>query len=207
MNITFMRLLRYYSRQLEITFEMIGRLFAPRRKETPLYFEEVGLTLSVPPYLAVLSKKQLSARLKKATKKGDEPATSFATGDNCQTLFIARNAENYYMSGIMISLGDCRPVEAKNEYYEFLQSQLTELKDRYKKYAKVMVEEQSVDGVISDLPFEKTEITIRVPEEILYYVYYYHGFHQGYQILLCAMFSGEKKGMDMVRCIEQARFA
>ena len=207
MNITFMRLLRYYSRQFEITFEMIGRLFTPRRKETLLYFEEVGLTLSVPPYLVVLTKKQLSARLKKATKKGDEPTTSFATGDNCQTLFIARNAESYYMSGIMISLGERRPVEAKNEYYEFLQSQLTELKDRYKKYAKVVVEEQSVDGVISELPFEKTEITIRVPEEILYYVYYYHGFHQGYQILLCAMFSGEKKGMDMVRCIEQARFA
>ena len=207
MNITFMRLLRYYSRQFEITFEMIGRLFTPRRKETLLYFEEVGLTLSVPPYLVVLTKKQLSARLKKATKKGDEPTTSFATGDNCQTLFIARNAENYYMSGIMISLGERRPVEAKNEYYEFLQSQLTELKDRYKKYAKVVVEEQSVDGVISELPFEKTEITIRVPEEILYYVYYYHGLHQGYQILLCAMFSGEKKGMDMVRCIEQARFA
>ncbi len=73
-------------------------------------------------------------------------------------------------------------------------SQLNDLKERYKKYAKVLVEEQSVDGVIGGLPFEKTEITARVPEEILYYVNYYQGFHQGYQILLCAMFTGEKKG-------------
>jgi hypothetical protein len=207
MNITFMRLLRYYSKQFEIAAEMVGNLLGPRRTETLLYFEEIGLTLSVPAYLAVLTKKQLITRLKKATKRDDKPATSFATGDNCLTLFVARNAENYYMSGIMISLDDCRPVEAKNEYYEFLQSQLMDLKDRYKKYAKVLVEEQSVDGVISEMPFEKTEITVRVPEAVLYYVYYYHGFHQGYQILLCAMFSGEKKGMDMVRCIEEARFS
>ncbi len=96
--------------------------------------------------------------------------------------------------------------DAKNEYYEFLQSRLNDLKERYKKYAKVFVEEQSVDGVIGGLPFEKTEITARVPEEIIYNMSYYHGFHQGYQILLCAMFSGEKKGMDMVRHIEEARF-
>ncbi len=93
----------------------------PRKKETILYFEEIGLTLSVPVYLAVLTKKQLVARLNKATKRGDKPTTSFATGDNCRTLFIARNAENYYMSGIMIPLDDRRPVDAKNEYYEFLQ--------------------------------------------------------------------------------------
>jgi hypothetical protein len=133
----------------------------PGKKETLLYFEEIGLTLSVPVYLAVLTKKQLASRLKKATKRGDKPTTSFATGDNCQPLFIARNAENYYMSGIMISLGDRRPVDAKNEYYEFLQSQLNDLKDRYKKYAKVVVGEQSVDGMIGGLPFEKTEITAR----------------------------------------------
>jgi hypothetical protein len=186
---------------------MISHLFSPRRKETLLYFEEIGLTLSVPAYLAVLSQKQLVTRLKKAMKKDDKPITSFATGDNCRTLFIARNAEGYYMSGIMISLGDRRPVDAKNEYYEFLQSQLNELKDRYKKYARVLVEEQSVDGMIGGQPFEKTEMTVRVPEETLYYVYYYHGFHQGCQVLLCAMFSGEKKGMDMVRCIEEARFS
>ncbi|HEV3411115.1 MAG TPA: hypothetical protein VG101_01495 [Puia sp.] len=202
-----MSILRYYSRQFEITFEMIRNLIIPRKKETLLYFEEIGLTLSVPVYLAVLTKKQLITRLKKATKRDHKPATSFATGDNCQMLFTARNAENYHMSGIMISLGDRRPVDAKNEYYEFLQSQLNDLKERYKKYAKVLVEEQSVDGVIGGLPFEKTEITARVPEEILYYAYYYHGFHQGYQILLCAMFSGEKKGMDMVRHIEEARFS
>jgi hypothetical protein len=203
----FMRSLRYYSRHFEIAFEMISHLFSPRRKETLLNFEEIGLTLSVPAYLTVLSQKQLIARLKKAASKRDKPTTLFATGDNCRTLFIARNAENYYMSGITISLEDRRPVEAKNEYYEFLQSQLDELKDRYKKYSKVLVEEQSVDGMISGEPFEKTEITIRVPGEILYYVYYYHGFHQGCQVLLCAMFSGEKKGMDMVRCIEEARFS
>ena len=202
-----MRLLRYYSRQFEITFEMISHLFSPRRKASPLYFEEIGLTLSVPPYLAVLSQKQLITRLKKVTKKDDRPIASFATGDNCRTLFIARNAEGYYMSGIMISLGDRRPVDARNEYYEFLQGQLNELKDRYKKYARVLVEEQSVDGMIGGQPFEKTEITVRVPEEILCYVYYYHGFHQGYQVLLCAMFSGEKKGMDIVRSIEEARFS
>jgi hypothetical protein len=207
MNITFMRLIQYYSRQFEITFEMISNLFRPRKKETLLYFEEIGLTLSVPVYLAVLTKKQLTARLKKADKRGDKPTTSFATGDNCQTLFIARNAESYYMSGIMIPLDGRRPVDAKNEYYEFLQSHLNDLKDRYKKYAKVVVEEQSVDGMIGGLPFEKTEITVRVPEEILHYLYYYHGFHRGHQILLCAMFSGEKKGMDMVQRIEGARFA
>jgi hypothetical protein len=61
--------------------------------------------------------------------------------------------------------------------------------------------------VIDRLPFEKTEIAARVPEEILYCAYYYHGFHQGYQILLCATFSGEKKGMDIVRHIEEARFS
>jgi hypothetical protein len=202
-----MSILRYYSRQFEITFEMIRNLIIPRKKETLLYFEEIGLTLSVPVYLAVLTKKQLITRLKKATKRDHKPATSFATGDNCQMLFTARNAENYHMSGIMISLGDRRPVDAKNEYYEFLQSQLNDLKERYKKYAKVLVEEQSIDGVIGGLSFEKTEITARVPGEILYYAYYYHGFHHGYQILLCAMFSGEKKGMDMVRHIEEARFS
>jgi hypothetical protein len=186
---------------------MIRNLIMPRKKETLLYFEEIGLTLSIPVYLAVLTKKQLAFRLKKATKRGQKPATSFATGDNCQMLFTARNAENYHMSGIMISLGDRRSVDAKNEYYEFLQSQLNDLKERYKKYAKVLVEEQSVDGVIGGLPFEKTEITSRVPAEVLYYAYYYHGFHQGYQILLCAMFTGEKKGMDMVRHIEEARFS
>jgi hypothetical protein len=186
---------------------MIRNLVMPRKKETLLYFEEIGLTLSVPVYLDVFTKKRLIARLKKATKRGQKPATSFATGDNCQMLFLARNAEKYHMSGIMISLGDRRPVDAKNEYYEFLQSQLNDLKERYKKYAKVVVEEQSVHGVIGGLPFEKTEITARVPEEILYYAYYYHGFHQGYQILFCAMFTGEKKGMDMVRHIEEARFS
>jgi hypothetical protein len=199
--------IRYYARQFEISFEMIRDLFIPRKKETLLYFEEIGLTLSVPPYLAVLTKKQLINRLKKTNKRGKKPTTSFATGDNSQPLFIARNAENYYMSGITISLGDRRPVDAKNEYYEFTQHQLNDLKDRYKQYAKVRVEEQSVNGVIGELPFEKTEITARVPEEILYYVYYYHGFHRGYQILLCAMFAGEKKGMDMVRRIEKARFS
>jgi hypothetical protein len=202
-----MSIIRYWAKQFEITFEMISHLFRPRRKDMLLYFEEIGLTLSVPPYLAVLTKKQLIARLKKATKRGDKPATSFATGDNCRPLFIARNAENYYLSGIMIPLEGRRPVDAKNEYYEFLQSQLNDLKERYKKYAKVQVEERSVNGVIGGLPFEKTEITARVPEEIIYYVYYYHGFHQGYQILLSSMFSGEKKGMDMVRRIEEARFS
>lgn len=172
-----------------------------------MYFEEIGLTLSVPAYLAVLSQKQLVTRLKKAMKKDDKPITSFATGDNCRTLFIARNAEGYYMSGIMISLGNRRPVDAKNEYYEFLQSQLNDLKDRYKQYVKVRVEEQSVNGVIGELPFEKSEITARVPEEVLYNEYYYHGFHRDYQILLCAMFSGEKKGKDMLRHIEEARFS
>lgn len=204
---SFMRLFRYYSKQLEIVFEMISNLFRPGKKETLLYFEEIGLTLSVPVYLAVLTKKQLSARLKKATKRGDKPATTFATGDNCQTLFMARNAENYHMSGIMIPLEGRRPVDARNEYYEFLHSQLNDLKDRYKQYAKVLVEEQSVNGVIGELPFEKTEIAARVPEEILYNVSYYHGFHKGFQILLCATFSGEKKGIDMLRHIEEARFS
>jgi hypothetical protein len=202
-----MSIIRYYSSQLEITFEMIRNLVMPRKKETLLYFEEIGLTLSVPVYLDVFTKKRLITRLKKAAKRGQKPTTSFATGDNCQMLFLARNAENYHMWGIMISLGARRPVDAKNEYYEFLQSQLNDLKERYKKYAKVVVEEQSVGGVIGGLPFEKTEITARVPGEILYYGYYYHGFHQGYQILLCAMFSGEKKGMDIVRHIEEARFS
>jgi hypothetical protein len=202
-----MSILRYYSRQFEIVFEMIRNLFLPHKNETILYFEEIGLTLSVPVYLAVLTKKQLVTKVNKATKRGHKPTTSFATGDNCQMLFVARNAENYYMSGIMISLGDHRPVDAKNEYYEFLHSQLNDLKERYKKYAKVLVEEQSVDGVIGGLPFEKTEITARVPEEILYYANYYQGFHQGYQILLCATFTGEKKGMDMLRHIEEARFS
>jgi hypothetical protein len=202
-----MRLLRYYSNQFEIVFEMIGNVFSPRKKETLLYFEEIGLTLSIPVYLAVLTKEQIIARLKKWAKKGFNPPTSFATSDNSRPLFIARNAENYYMSGIMVPLDGRRPVDAKNEYYEFLQSQLNQLKERYKKYAKVVVGEQSVDGVIGGLPFEKTEITARVPEEIIYYVYYYHGFHQGHQILLCAMFFGEKKGMDMVRHIEEARFS
>jgi|SRR3984957_11646165 len=202
-----MSIFRYWAKQLEISFEMISPLFGPRKKETPLYFKEIGLTLSVPPYLAVLTTKQLITRLKKATKRGDRSTSSFATGDNCRPLFIARNAEDYYMSGILIPLEGRRPVDAKNEYYEFLQSQLNDLKDGYKQYAKVQVEEQSVDGAIGGLPFEKTEITARVPEEIIYYRYYYHGFHQGYQILLCAMFSGEKKGMDMVRRIEEARFS
>ena len=113
MNIIFMKLLRYYSRQFGITFETISHLFSPRRKASPLYFEEIGLTLSVPPYLAVLSQKQLITRLKKATKKDDRPITSFATGDNCRTLFIARNAEGYYMSGIGGSpFGDRRPVDS-----------------------------------------------------------------------------------------------
>jgi hypothetical protein len=172
-----------------------------------LYFEEIGLTLSVPVYLAVLTKKQLSTRLKNATRRGLKPATSFATGENCQILFVARNAENYHMSGIRISLGDRRPVDAKNEYYEFLQSQLNDLKERYKKYAKVLVEEQSVGGAIGGLPFEKTEITARVPGKIHYYAYYYHGFHRACQLLLCATFSEEKKGMGMLRHIEEARFS
>jgi hypothetical protein len=202
-----MNIIRYYSRQFGITFEMMRNLFVPGKKETLLYFEEIGLTLSVPVYLTVLTKNQLVTRLKKTTKRGHKPTPSFATGDNCQMLFVARNAENYHMSGIMISLGDRRPVDAKNEYYEFLQSQLNDLKERYKKYAKVQVEEQSVDGVIGGLRFEKTEIATRVPEEILYYANYYHGFHRGYQILLCAMFAGEKKGMDMLRHIEEARFS
>jgi hypothetical protein len=186
---------------------MIRNLFRPRKKEAMLYFEEIGLTLSVPRYLIVLNKRQLIARLKKATRKGDKPATSFATGDNSRVLFVARNVENYYLSGVVVSIDGRRPVDAKNEYYEFLQAQLNDLKDRYKSYKKVLVEEQSVDGVIGELPFEKTEITVRVPGEILHYIYYYHGFHKGYQILFSVGFSGEKKGMEMLRCIEEARFS
>jgi len=120
-----MRFVRYYSRQFEIVFEMISHLFRPRGEDTILYFEEIGLTLSVPLYLAVLTKKQLANKLKKASERGKKPTTSFAIGDNCQPLFIARNAENYYMSGIMIPLAGRRPVDAKNEYYEFLQIQLS----------------------------------------------------------------------------------
>jgi hypothetical protein len=202
-----MSIIRYYSRHLGITLEMIRNLFVPRTKETELFFEEIGLTLSVPVYLTVLTEKQLVTRLKKATKRDHKPATSFARGDNCQMLFIASNAENYYMSGIMISLGDSRPVDAKNEYYEFLQSQLNDLKEQYKIYTKVLVDEESVNGVIGGVPFEKTGIIARIPGKILYHAYYYHGFHRGNQILLCATFTEEKKGMDMLRHIEEARIS
>jgi hypothetical protein len=209
-----MSVLQYYSKQFEITFEMIRDLFRPRKKETLLYFEEIGLTLAVPGWLNVLTKRQIEARFKKlATTSekfaatGDKLTTSFATGDNCRTLFIARHAEYYYMSGIMISLDGRRPIDAKNEYYEFEHKQVNELKDRYINYAKVVVDEQSVDGVIGGINFEKSVMTARVPGETLYSVYCYHGFHAGYQILLTATFSGERKGMELVQSIEKARFS
>jgi hypothetical protein len=207
MNITNMSVFRYYAKQFEITFEMISNLFRPRRKETLLYFEEIGLTLSVPRFLNVLTKGQLEGRLKKLAQNRAPPATSFATGDDCRQLFIARSAEYYYMSGIMIPLDGRRPIDAKNEYYEFEHYQVNELRDRYKKYAKVVVEERSVGRVIAGVDFEKSEITVRVPEEVLYSVYYYHGFHKGYHILLSAAFSGERRGMELVESIEKARFS
>ncbi len=95
---------------------MISNLFRPRKKETVLYFEEIGLTLSVPAFLAVLNKKQLITRLKKETKRGNKPTTSFATEDNKSTaVYSAPMQKIITMSGIMISLGDRRPVDAKNE--------------------------------------------------------------------------------------------
>jgi hypothetical protein len=202
-----MSVLQYYSKQFEITFEMIRNLFVPRKKETLLYFEEIGLTLAVPGFLTVLNKKQMADRLKKQILGRDTTDPSFATGDNCRHLFIARSAEYYSMSGLMISLGDRRPIDAKNEYYEFQHFLLNQMKDRYKDYAKVVIEEHSVDGVIGGVDFEKAEITVQVPGEVLYSMWYYHGFHGGWQILLSASFSGQKKGMELVQSIEKARFA
>jgi hypothetical protein len=121
--------LRYYSKQFEISFELIRSLFMPRKKDTQLYFDEIGLTLSIPGYLTVLNKHQLLARAKREKRRGVRPATAFGTGENCHTLFVARNAENYYMSGIMISLNGRKTTGAKNEYYEYRQAQMNYLKD------------------------------------------------------------------------------
>jgi len=202
-----MSVLQYYSKQFEITFEVIRNLFVPHRKESLLYFEEIGLTLAVPGFLTVLTGKQLAARLKKQGKNRDTTAPSFGTGDNCRQLFIARSAEYCSMSGLMISLDGRRPIDAKNEYYEFQHFLLNQMKDRYKDYAKVVIEERSVDGVIGGIDFEKAEITVEVPGEVLYAIYYYHGFHRGWQILLSASFSGQKRGMELVQSIEKARFS
>ncbi len=207
MNITFMSVLRYYSKQFEITFEMIRNLFIPRKKETLLYFEEIGLTLAVPGFLHVLNKKQLDARLKKVDQNRDPAAPSFGNDGNCQQLFIADHAEYYYMSGIMIPLGDRRPIDAKNEYYEFEHYMLNLTKSAYEKYKKVVVEEKSVERMISGVDFEKSELTVRVPGEVLHSIYSYHGFHQGYHILLTASFSDERRGGELLESIEKARFS
>ena len=187
--------------------EMIRNLFVARKKETLLYFEEIGLTLAVPGFLNVLNKKQLDVTLKKVDQHRDMAAPSFANDGQRRQLFIARHAEYYHMSGIMIPLGDRRPVDARNDYYEYEYYQLNKLKDSYQNYKKVVVEEHSTGRVISGIDFEKSEIAVRVPEEVLHSIYSYQGFHRGYQIVLTASFSGERRGGELVESIEKARFS
>ncbi len=110
------------------------------------------------------------------------------------------------MSGIIIPLKDRSSSEAKAEYYELLQNRLNYFRIVNKMYSRVSMEERTVNGVIGDVSFEKTEMAKRIPERILSYTYYYHAFHKGYQIILCAGFDGEKLGLDILRHIEESAF-
>ncbi len=194
------------TKHFEIVYEMIRGILIPQ-KEKKLTFNEIGLTITIPKGLRVLSDEQIK---KRAKKKPDAAENSFMiiaeNHADCIPLFYAKNAENSFMSGTMFRLNGKAEYDALQDYNEYIESYWKSIDKENNTYARVYIEKKSSKITIGGVAFDKDEISWRIPERKISCFYSYHSLHKGFQIAITAAFVNQEFGVSILKSIENARF-
>jgi hypothetical protein len=193
-------------RHFEIVYEMLRSLFI-REKEKKLHFDKIDLTILIPGGLRLLTEKQMKAKGKKNKDPRYSTLNIFKDNSDCSVLFLARNFEGNFMSGMIIPRKGRTENDAMCEYYELLDAQSEIFNKIIKKFSRVYLEKRSLNKVISNIPFEKNEIIQRIPERILSSSYSYHGFYKDHQIIFQIVFRDQGFGLKILESIENSVFA